>query len=363
MKRVMLTIGTRPEMIKLAPVVLALRERSSDFETHVLFTGQHRELLDQMAHQFGIEPDDDLQVMRANQSLPALTSRLIEGIDARIDTVSPDVVLSQGDTTTVLATALCCYYHKIRFGHVEAGLRTGDLFAPFPEEGNRRLTSPLTHFHFAPTERSRANLLREGIDDSQIYVTGNTVVDALQHVAKTDVPLPFALPSGPIILVTLHRRESFGPTFVGILEAIRDILAKHPEVTAIYPVHPNPNVVGPAQKILGPVKNALLVPALGYAEFITVMKRATLLLSDSGGVQEEAPSLGVPLLVLRDTTERPEGVEAGVAKLVGTDGAVIRESALELLSDAAARAAMTTAHNPYGDGQAGRRIVEILHTR
>lgn len=361
-KRVLVTVGTRPELIKLAPVVAALRARPDRFEARLIFTGQHRELLDQMADFFGLEADGDLRLMRENQTLPELTARLVAGIDDVLEREKPDVVLSQGDTTTVLATALGCYYRRIPMGHVEAGLRTDDLYRPFPEEGNRRLTSQIARLHFAPTERARANLLAGGVKDDQIFVTGNTVVDALLSIAHRELPVPFVLPPGKrLILVTLHRREAFGPTFLGILGAIRTVLLARPDVSVVYPVHPNPNVRAPAQSVLGDVDGAQLIEPLAYGEFVGAMKRSTLILSDSGGIQEEAPSLGVPLLVLRDTTERPEGVDAGVARLVGTDPeAIVRES-LRLLDDPEARAAMVTATNPYGDGRASDRIADILH--
>lgn len=357
--RVLCAIGTRPEAIKMAPVVHALRG-DARFAARVLFTGQHRELLDQVDAYFGIAPDRDLAVMQAGQALPALTARLIEGLDATLADEAPDVVLAQGDTTTVFATALACYYRRIPFGHVEAGLRTDDLFSPYPEEANRRLASVLTTHHFAPTARACDNLLREGVPGERVHITGNTVVDALQGLAARELPLPFAVPEGPLVLITLHRREHFGAPLRGILEALRRVFEARPGVTGVYPVHPNPQVREPALEVLGGLANVRLVDPLDYGGFMALMRRATLLMTDSGGVQEEAPSLGIPLLVLRDVTERPEGVEAGVARLCGTDPERIYQAAVHLLDDPEARRAMRTATNPYGDGRAAQRIVRVL---
>lgn len=357
--RVLCTVGTRPEAIKMAPVIRALRA-DPRFTPRVLFTGQHRSLLDQVSSFFSIDPDRDLAVMREGQSLPALTARLMTGLDETLAAEAPDVVLAQGDTTTVLVTALACYYRRIPFGHVEAGLRTDDLFSPFPEEGNRRLAGVVTHHHFAPTKRAEANLRAEGVRAERIHVTGNTVVDALLSIAEQDLPLPFPEPDGPLILVTLHRREHFGPKLRGILGALRTLAERRPEATIVYPVHPNPKVLEPARELLGHQENIRLVDPVGYGTFVGMMKRATLLMTDSGGVQEEAPSLGVPLLVLREVTERPEGVEAGVARLVGTEPERIVSEALTLLDDPAAREAMRTPANPYGDGHAAERIVSVL---
>ncbi len=299
--------------------------------------------------------------MQHGQGLPELTARLITRLDAVLADEQPDVVLAQGDTTTVMTTGLCCYYRRIPFGHVEAGLRTDDIYSPFPEEANRRLVGPIAAYHFTPTERSRDKLLAEQIDPARIHLTGNTVVDALHSIVDRDLPLPLSIASDtPLILVTLHRRENFGEPMRGVMGAIRRVLEAQPEAVAVYPVHPNPKVQGMAHEVLGSVPNAHLIDPVGYGEFIGLMKRATLIMTDSGGVQEEAPSLGVPLLVLRDTTERPEGVEAGVARLAGTDSDAIFGHAIELLTDPAAREAMRGAGNPYGDGHAAERIVEIL---
>ena len=360
MKTVLVVIGTRPELIKLAPVVASLKARPDGLRVRVLFTGQHRDLLDQMAAFFGIQCDVDLQVMRPGQQLPELTARMVTGLDEVLAAETPDAVLAQGDTTSVLCAALACFYRRIPFGHVEAGLRTDTLFSPFPEEGNRRLVGRLATWHFAPTATARGRLLAEGIPDAAVFAVGNTIVDAIQSVAARDLPLPFPVPDGPLALVTLHRRESFGAPVRRVFGALRTLLAEHPDLTLVYPVHPNPNVRGPAHAALGDLPNARLVEPLGYGDFVALMKRATLLLSDSGGVQEEAPSLGVPLLVLRESTERPEGIEAGVALLVGTDPDVILREARRLLSDPDARAAMRSASNPYGDGHAADRIAAVV---
>lgn len=357
---VLVAIGTRPELIKMAPVVRAL-EALDQFVVRVLFTGQHRELLDQMAEVFGLEAHSDLSVMTPGQTLTALTARLVLALDEVLEREQPDVVLGQGDTTTVLTTALACLYRKIPFGHVEAGLRTPDLLSPFPEEANRRLTTVLAAHHFAPTDQSADNLRREGVAEARIHMTGNTVVDALQLIASGDLPLPDGVPDdGPLVLVTLHRRESFGEPLAGVLETFRRLLTSRPELTMVWPVHPNPNVLGPAHEALGDLPNAKLIGPVDYRSFVGLMKRATLILTDSGGVQEEAPSLAVPILVLRETTERPEGVTAGVSRLVGTDPETIYSEATRLLDDPSARAEMGTATNPYGDGKAAQRIAAVL---
>jgi UDP-N-acetylglucosamine 2-epimerase (non-hydrolysing) len=355
MTRALIAIGTRPELVKLAPVVRALRAHPG-FDVQVLFTGQHRELLDQMAKTFGITADLDLEVMRERQGLAELTGRLVTGLDAALTTLAPDLVLGQGDTTTVFATALACFYRNIPFGHVEAGLRTDDLRRPFPEEGNRRLVAPLTRWHFAPTDVAAKNLLREGVPEAQVYTVGNTVIDALLAIAPTAAPV-VPPDSRKLMLLTLHRRESFGAPLRAILEAIRALLLSRPDVLLVYPVHPNPEVRGPAEAILGEVKNARLTAPLDYETFIGTMKAATVVLSDSGGVQEEAPALGVPALVLRDTTERPEGVASGVAWLVGTDPVrIVAEASRWLSADPPPR----PTGSPYGDGHAASRIAAIL---
>ena len=371
-RKISIIFGTRPEAIKLCPLVLAMRE-SPSLEPHVCVTGQHREMLAQVLEAFDITPDVDLGLMRTNQTLGGLTSRAVAAIDAYLDEARPDLVVVQGDTTTVLCAALCAYYHQIPVAHVEAGLRTGDKFAPFPEEMNRVLASRLTDLHFAPTDTARLNLLKEGVDADRVHVTGNTVIDALliavdkvrQTPPRVD-DLPADLQPGAdgprLVLITGHRRENFGDGFDAICHAIADLAARFPDVHFVYPVHLNPNVREPVGRILGQATadNVHLIAPLPYLPFVAMMDRATLLLTDSGGVQEEAPSLGKPVLVMRATTERPEAVNAGTARLVGADRRRIVESVSQLLTDPAAYAAMAQAINPYGDGHACRRIVEII---
>jgi len=356
---VLCVIGTRPEAIKMAPVIRALRG-DRRFRVRVLATAQHRDLLDQVLAAFGIAPDIDLGVMRPAQGLGALTGRLIEGLDAALAREAPDVVLAQGDTTTVFATALAAFYRRVPFGHVEAGLRTGDLAAPFPEELNRVLIAPMARWHFAPTAGAAAALRAEGIPPERVHVTGNTVIDALLQ-APPPADARSAAPFAPRqILVTLHRRENFGRPLERILAAIAGLLDDHRDCGVLLPVHPNP-AVGPVVRArLGGHPRVRLVPPLGYAEFVAAMRASYLILTDSGGVQEEAPALGVPVLVLREATERPEAIAAGVARLVGTRAAAIRRAAGALLSDPEARARMATGASPYGDGKAAARIVGIL---
>jgi UDP-N-acetylglucosamine 2-epimerase (non-hydrolysing) len=349
-------------MIKLAPVLGAIRARPNRFSAFVLFTGQHRELLTQAAAEFSITADADLAVMDEGQSLASLTARLLEGIDGTLVDWRPDLVLAQGDTTSVLAAAMASYYQRIPFGHVEAGLRTNDLYRPFPEAGNRRLTGPLARFHFAPTEQARLNLLGEGIPDDRITVTGNTVVDALNLVVADDDGPHVDVPAGRVVVMTLHRREIFGSPLRDILTAIGRVFSALPDVTLIYPVHPNPNVASTATEILGNIPNIKLISPLGYRSFIGLLRRACLIVSDSGGIQEEAPALGIPLLVLRDHTERPEGVSAGSSRLVGTDPAAITRELTHLLSTPAALAEMTCSVNPFGDGRASQRIIAVIES-
>ena len=362
MKRIKLLciVGTRPEAIKMAPVIQALQEEPWA-DCRVLATAQHRQMLDQVLRLFDITADIDLDIMRPNQALNALTARMLLDLDAALEVESPDAVLAQGDTTTVMAAALACFHRRIPFGHVEAGLRTGDLGNPFPEEMNRVIASQLAQWHFAPTERSRANLLREGCEASHIWVTGNTVIDALLRVAAThpDPGVPFD-PSRRLILVTAHRRENFGPPFETICRAIRHLADTYPDVQVLYPVHPNPNVRELAHALLGQHERITLREPLDYAAFVGAMQRAYLILSDSGGVQEEAPALGKPVLVLRQETERPEAVAAGVVELVGTDFDTIVGAARRLLDDEAAYRAMAKGASPYGDGRAAERIVTAL---
>jgi UDP-N-acetylglucosamine 2-epimerase (non-hydrolysing) len=372
-RRILLLMGTRPEAIKLAPVIAALAA-DPDFTPIVINTGQHRELIDQVISLFGIHVDRDLAVMRPDQSLAGLTSRLLTAIDEVLVASDPDFVLVQGDTTTVLAGALASFYRRVPVGHVEAGLRTGDLTSPFPEEGNRRLTTPLAALHFAPTERSRVNLLAEGIDPAKVLVTGNTVIDALHlELARQEEPSISAelterlarligedLRDRPMVLVTGHRRENFGEGFEQICDALARLAQRHPETLFVYPVHLNPNVKQVVHARLGQAENIRLIGPQPYSEFVALLSRCTLVLTDSGGVQEEAPSLGKPVLVMRDTTERPEGVDAGTVKLVGPVSDAIAENVTTLLRDKAAYEQMAAAANPYGDGHAAGRIVEAL---
>ena len=371
-KSILVFMGTRPEAIKLAPVVAALRE-SPEFGCTVVATGQHREMFRQVADQFGFTVDADLDVMRPDQSLAALTSRLLEAIDGWLEAAHPDMALVQGDTTTVLASALACFYRRIPIGHVEAGLRTGNIWSPFPEEVNRRLATPLVSLHFAPTQSARNALLREGIPDETIAVTGNTVIDALlmelrvqegdrvrSEIARDLAGLLGPCADAPLILITGHRRENFGEGFDQICEAIATLARRFPEHRFVYPVHLNPNVHLHVTRLLGSLANVCLVPPQGYRTFVALMSRCRLVLTDSGGVQEEAPSLGKPVLVMRDTTERPEGVEAGTAVLTGARAAAIVEHATRLLTDPVAYQAMAAAQNPYGDGHASERILERM---
>jgi UDP-N-acetylglucosamine 2-epimerase (non-hydrolysing) len=359
-KRILVAIGTRPEAIKMAPVVLALRNEPWA-EVRILATAQHRQMLDQVLAAFGLVPDIDLDIMRPDQSLPELTARLLLRLDDVLATEAPDVVLAQGDTTTVMTVALAAFYRRIPLGHVEAGLRTGDLGNPFPEEMNRIVAGRLSRWHFAPTAQSRDNLLAEGFDPATVHVTGNTVIDALMQVAGRELPLPVSIPDGKrLVLVTAHRRENFGAPFLQVCRAIRDLADAHPDIHVLYPVHPNPNVSVPAREILGGHPAITLCEPLDYLAFVAAMKRATLVLTDSGGVQEEAPALAKPVLVMRHETERPEAVAEGVVQLVGPDRDAILAAAGRLLTDPAAYAAMAKGTSPYGDGHAAGRIAAIL---
>ena len=371
MKKVSLIFGTRPEAIKLCPLVRELRRRSA-FQTIVCVSAQHRQMLDQVLETFGVVPDCDLDLMRPNQTLSALTGRILTGVEDFLTRHSPDVVLLQGDTTTVMASALAAYYRQIPVGHVEAGLRTGNLFSPWPEEGNRIIAGHLSRWHFAPTERSRQNLRRENIPDDRIFVTGNTVIDALHYArnvlrgAGVSVPgIPDGLlrdSSARLCLIPGHRRENFGDSFRHICQAIHDLARRFPDVHFVYPVHLNPNVRRPVGEILGhgELPNIHLIDPLSYLPFITLLDRSTLVLTDSGGIQEEAPGLGKPVLVTRDVTERPEAVEAGTVRLVGADHDRIVHDVSELLTDGDAYERMARAVNPYGDGNACPRIADIL---
>ncbi|ALB72283.1 non-hydrolyzing UDP-N-acetylglucosamine 2-epimerase [Cronobacter muytjensii] len=368
--RVLTVFGTRPEAIKMAPLVHALAQDPA-FDTRVCVTAQHREMLDQVLHLFSIVPDYDLNIMKPGQGLTEITCRILEGLKPILTEFRPDVVLVHGDTTTTIATSLAAFYQRIPVGHVEAGLRTGELYSPWPEEANRTLTGHLAMYHFAPTELSRQNLLRENIPDARIFVTGNTVIDALIAVrdrVMADEPLrlrletqyPFLDGDKKMILVTGHRRESFGEGFEQICRALADIAAQNRDVQIVYPVHLNPNVTEPVNRILGHVENVVLIEPQEYLPFVWLMNHAWLILTDSGGIQEEAPSLGKPVLVMRETTERPEAVEAGTVRLVGTDTRRIVDEVTRLLHDEAAYQAMSHAHNPYGDGQACERILHAL---
>ena len=367
-KRVMVVFGTRPEAIKMAPVVKAL-QATPGVETLVVVTAQHRQMLDQVLALFDITPDEDLDVMAPGQTLPDLFGRILSGMSEVLARRKPDLVLVHGDTSTTFATALAAFYARIAIGHVEAGLRTGNLQAPWPEEANRRLTAPLADLHFAPTAPARDNLLAEGIPPGRIHVTGNTVIDALVSVvsridgdaalaSSLDARFDFLDAGKRLVLVTGHRRENFGEGFEQICLALRDLAARG-DVQLVYPVHLNPQVQEPVKRILAGVGNVVLVPPLDYLPFVRLMSRAHLILTDSGGIQEEAPSLGKPVLVMRDTTERPEAVAAGTVRLVGSTRARIVAEVSRLLDDPQAYAAMARAHNPYGDGHAAARIAAI----
>jgi UDP-N-acetylglucosamine 2-epimerase (non-hydrolysing) len=359
-EKILCVVGTRPEAIKMAPVILSLRDESW-VNVKVLATAQHRGLLDQVLEYFQVTPDIDLDIMRPNQALTELTARLLLELDRVLLEERPAAVLAQGDTTTVMTVALACFYHNIPFGHVEAGLRTWDLRNPFPEEANRVIAGRLAKWHFAPTESSRANLLSEGVPESGIFVTGNTVIDALLMTASRTSDFGDGLNSDRrMILVTSHRRENFGQPFRSICSALRTIAERNPDVDILYPVHPNPNVKDVAHGALSGLTNVTLCEPLDYAPFIAAMKRAHFIISDSGGVQEEAPALGKPVLVLREETERPEAVEHGVVRLIGTNCEAIVNAAQELLDDNSAYSRMAKGVSPYGDGNGAARIVKIL---
>lgn len=359
-KSVLCVVGTRPEAIKMAPVILALKKEPWA-QVRVLATAQHRNMLDQVLNFFGIAPDIDLDIMRPNQALTTLTARLLLEMDQVLTNEKPDVVLVQGDTTTVMTVALACFYHRIPIGHVEAGLRTWDMQNPFPEEANRVIAGKLAHWHFAPTEGSRQNLLREGVPDKDIQVTGNTVIDALLMTAAKDLQIGIDIdPQKRLVLITSHRRENFGAPFREICRALQTLATNNPEVQFLYPVHPNPNVKDVAHEMLGNRPNIRLCDPLDYAPFVAAMKQAYLIISDSGGVQEEAPALGKPVLVLRDETERPEAADQGVVKLVGPNYDRIVTEAQRLLDDESAYRAMARGISPYGDGLASGRIIETL---
>ena len=369
-KKVMVVIGTRPEAIKLAPVVLELERHRSDFESRICVTGQHREMLDQMLQVFNLRPDYDLGVMKAGQDLSEVTSACLTGLNRILQQERPDLVLVQGDTTTTLAASLAAYYQHIPVGHIEAGLRTGKKHDPFPEEINRRLTTHISDFHFAPTELARNNLLLEGISPDNIRVTGNTVIDALllTKARLTNEPNLAVGDWWPtdglrMVLVTAHRRESFGLPFRRICEAVRALAERRRDILIVYPVHLNPNVQAPVREVLDGVPNVKLIAPLDYVSFVACMQRACILLTDSGGIQEEGPSLGKPVLVMREVSERPEAIAAGTACLTGTDPEVIVGTVSSLLDDPVRYKQMTSRPNPYGDGHASERIVQFLVSR
>jgi UDP-N-acetylglucosamine 2-epimerase (non-hydrolysing) len=354
--RIVVLYGTRPELIKMAPVVRELRRSPQRFAPILCTTAQHREMLDQMQEVFGLRPDFDLNLMRADQGLNDLSARAFSELDRVLEEVAPDLLLVQGDTTTAMVGALAAFHRRVPVGHVEAGLRTGDLARPFPEEANRCIIDLVSHLHFAPTERAGRLLAAEGVPDGRIFVTGNTVVDALQWISAL-------LPEEPVrdeVLITVHRRESFGAPLREIFAAVRELAEAFPDLRWVYPVHRNPNVRRPAHELLAGLPNVELHEPFDYLELIRRLRAARLVLTDSGGIQEEAPTFGKPVLVLRETTERPEGVEAGVAKLVGSDRGRIVSEATRLLTDRTAYGAMATAVNPYGDGRAAERIGAIL---
>jgi UDP-N-acetylglucosamine 2-epimerase (non-hydrolysing) len=371
--RTLCVFGTRPEAIKMAPLALALAA-DPRFEARLCITAQHREMLDQVLGLFGLLPDFDLDIMIPGQDLTDVTCAVLRGMRGVFAEFRPDLVLVHGDTATTLAASVAAYYQQIPVGHIEAGLRTGDLYAPWPEEANRKLASALAAHHFAPTAQARANLLAEGVDPAAVHVTGNTVIDALFAVVarlEGDAALRAALDARfgliaagrRLLLVTGHRRESFGAGFERICAALAATARRHPDLEIVYPVHLNPNVQEPVRRLLSGFPNVHLIAPLDYLPFVYLMHRAHLILTDSGGVQEEAPSLGKPVLVMRDTTERPEAVEAGTVRLVGTDAGAIAGGIERLLVDPAEYERMSFAHNPYGDGRAAQRILEALGAR
>jgi UDP-N-acetylglucosamine 2-epimerase len=365
----MCVFGTRPDAVKMAPVVRALRRDPESFQPQVVVTGQHREQLEQVMRAFDLQADRDLAIMRHGQTLAEISVRALEGLDKAIGDMQPDVLLSQGDTTTTFVGALAAFYRKVPYGHVEAGLRTDNMYNPFPEEMNRRLTACIASYHFAPTPMARENLLRENIPAERIWVTGNTGIDALLYIAQQDVvvddPQLAAVLQAPLrtVLITAHRRENWGAPLRSICRAVRRLAQAHPDCQFVYAMHKNPVVRETAVSQLGDVPQVHLIEPPDYAPFVKLMRKSHLILTDSGGVQEEAPSLGVPVLVLRSTTERPEGVEAGVAKLIGCDEERIVEEAGLLLNSGEAHHRMAQITNPYGDGSAAEQIVRVLRER
>ncbi|MEQ1135662.1 non-hydrolyzing UDP-N-acetylglucosamine 2-epimerase [Acinetobacter seifertii] len=374
MKKILIVFGTRPEAIKMAPLVKEFQKDTYSFETKVCVTAQHRQMLDQVLEIFDIKPDYDLNIMKPGQDLYDITSNVLIGMKSVLEDFKPDVVLVHGDTTTTLSASLAAFYAKIKVGHVEAGLRTNDIYSPWPEEGNRQLTGILANYHFAPTQQSEENLLKEGKNQQDIYVTGNTVIDALMYVLqrienhptlqekiKSKISKQYQLDGKrKIILVTGHRRENFGQGFINICEGLKELAKSNPDIDIVYPVHLNPNVQKPVNEILSDLTNVYLIDPLQYEEFIYMMNESYFIITDSGGIQEEAPSLGKPVLVMRDTTERPEAVKAGTVKLVGTDKNTLIKEAQTLIDNKVEYEKMAQAHNPYGDGRACVRILRSL---
>jgi len=373
-KKILIVFGTRPEAIKMAPLVKEFQKNQDHFKVQVCVTAQHREMLDQVLDLFQITPDYDLNIMKPGQNLYNITSNILLEIKSVLEDFEPDIVLVHGDTSTTFSTCLAAYYQKIKIGHIEAGLRTGDLYSPWPEEGNRRLTSVLTDYHFSPTNTSKKNLLNEGVRRSSIFVTGNTVIDALQLVINridNDKGLRLTIESiihksgfkdldSRFILVTGHRRENFGQGFLDICKALKVLASRNPEINILYPVHLNPNVKGPVNEMLSGIRNIKLVEPFQYEEFAHLMNKSYLILTDSGGIQEEAPSLGKPVLVMRATTERPEAVESGTVKLVGCNKENIIKEVQKLLDNSSEYKKMSIAHSPYGNGDASKKIVNYI---
>ena len=370
--KILIVFGTRPEAIKMAPLVKEL-EKTKEFESKVCITAQHREMLDQVLKIFDIKPDYDLNIMKPNQDLYDITSNILLGMKDVLNDFKPNLVLVHGDTTTTFATTLASFYQKIDVGHIEAGLRTGNIYSPWPEEANRKLTGVLAKYHFAPTLTAKENLLKENIKEKNIIITGNTVIDALflalgkikknkklqQEIFKK-FSFPLSVIDSKFILITGHRRENFGNGFINICESIRELAIKYPEINFIYPVHLNPNVQKPVNKILSNVSNIYLIEPLDYLPFVYLMSKSYLILTDSGGIQEEAPSLGKPVLVMRDTTERPEAVKAGTVKLVGTNKEKIIDEVSKLIEKKEEYKKMSQAYNPYGDGKSSKKIINFL---
>lgn len=370
--KILTVFGTRPEAIKMAPLVKLLSQQAG-IDARVCVTAQHREMLDQVLELFDIKPDFDLNIMKAGQNLTGVSNAILTGIEPVLQQFRPDLVLVHGDTSTTFCTTLAAFYQRIPIGHVEAGLRTGNLLSPWPEEANRRLTGVLATLHFAPTEQARHNLLAEGTAASTVHITGNTVIDALlwvteklqntpQLVRLMQATFPFLRDSARMVLITGHRRENFGDGFERICAAIRSLALQFPDIDLVYPVHLNPNVREPVNRLLQGLDNVHLIEPQEYLPFVYLMTRSHIILTDSGGIQEEAPSLGKPVLLMRDTTERPEAVAAGTVQLVGTDAATIEQAVAALLTDQARYDRMSHAHNPYGDGRACRRIVDLIGT-